>query len=499
MIYGISWACASFQRQARLAFRRARLQGIGTALIALTICAFAGSSVWAQQDKQTPAEKATSGASTSAPSGSTAGAESAAKTAETQSKTEKGGAKATPSAATMQIKKDAPGEFLYRFVTSTNDSSAPAPLPAATGTDNVIALTIPSDIKPRSAQLEVVDVSRGNVARLPVDTKGVTSLTDSSFKYVQAVVVPVQSSGKGVYGAVVTLTDAGKKFRRSHLLAQADNGVARFENVPLGGPITVTVSYGGHPTKSLIETPGLDHPADGYHVQAVAVDWPDVKTVTPPPTVTSTTTSTPSGESRPSAPAPETGPGNAIAGTIVSLLFLGVIGYGLYWAVTTGRAKTLLDKLGIQAQPVTASGPAAPNPFTKPAKPPIQPITEGTADPLIAGAAVGPGVGAAPPLAGSGPRLVATMGTYAGTVFPIGASSIDIGRDASNGVAMPQDTNASRRHATIQQSNGQYTVTDNNSSNGTYVNGVRINSQAPQPLHPGDEVQIGMTRFRFEA
>ena len=90
------------------------------------------------------------------------------------------------------------------------------------------------------------------------------------------------------------------------------------------------------------------------------------------------------------------------------------------------------------------------------------------------------------------------MGTYAGSIFPITSSSIDMGRDASNGVPLPNDNNASRRHATIEQSAGIYTVTDHGSSNGTFLNGVRIASENPLPLQPGDEVQIGMTRFRFE-
>jgi pSer/pThr/pTyr-binding forkhead associated (FHA) protein len=69
----------------------------------------------------------------------------------------------------------------------------------------------------------------------------------------------------------------------------------------------------------------------------------------------------------------------------------------------------------------------------------------------------------------------------------------------ANAVALTQDTAASRRHAHIQANNGQFLLVDDGSSNGTYVNGIRIASQKPKPLRPGDEVQIGTTRFRFEA
>jgi hypothetical protein len=184
---------------------------------------------------------------------------------------------------------------------------------------------------------------------------------------------------------------------------------------------------------------------------------------------------------------------------VVSLLFLGAVGYGLYWAYATGRLKTLLDRLGIQTSvPVPEGGPAA-NPFTTPAPSPIAPITEGTADPFVR----------APDSAGSGEpvgyasvaprgRLIGTMGTYAGSLFPLTGPTLEIGRDSANTIVLANDSNVSRRHATLQWTEGQYILIDNGSSNGTFVNGVRIPAQTPQPLRSGDEVQIGRTRFRFE-
>ena len=147
----------------------------------------------------------------------------------------------------------------------------------------------------------------------------------------------------------------------------------------------------------------------------------------------------------------------------------------------------------------TEAGAPASSPFDKPAKPAIQPITDGTADPFGGVGMAGGGMGAAPMPLATGPRLVATMGTYAGAIFPLLGPSTDIGRDAGNPIPLPNDTNTSRRHATLQLTNGQVVLVDNGSSNGTYVNGARIASQVPQPLRTGDEVNIGNTRFRFEA
>jgi len=42
---------------------------------------------------------------------------------------------------------------------------------------------------------------------------------------------------------------------------------------------------------------------------------------------------------------------------------------------------------------------------------------------------------------------------------------------------------------------GQFVIYDEGSSNGTFVNNVRVERQ---PLRAGDVVQIGSTRFRFE-
>ena len=42
---------------------------------------------------------------------------------------------------------------------------------------------------------------------------------------------------------------------------------------------------------------------------------------------------------------------------------------------------------------------------------------------------------------------------------------------------------------------GQVTVTDLNSTNGTYINGQRVTSS---PLRPGDVLRIGGTEMRLE-
>jgi pSer/pThr/pTyr-binding forkhead associated (FHA) protein len=62
-------------------------------------------------------------------------------------------------------------------------------------------------------------------------------------------------------------------------------------------------------------------------------------------------------------------------------------------------------------------------------------------------------------------------------------------------VALVGDPTTSRRHAVIVSQNGGYLLRDEGSSNGTFVNDARITEQL---LHPGDEIQVGNNRFRFE-
>lgn len=70
---------------------------------------------------------------------------------------------------------------------------------------------------------------------------------------------------------------------------------------------------------------------------------------------------------------------------------------------------------------------------------------------------------------------------------------LTIGRSPNNEVVL-KEPRVSRRHAVIRQSGNQYVVVDNNSSNGTYVNGHTITEQV---LRSGDKIQIGTFELVF--
>ena len=90
----------------------------------------------------------------------------------------------------------------------------------------------------------------------------------------------------------------------------------------------------------------------------------------------------------------------------------------------------------------------------------------------------------------SGPafRFTLTRGPAPGQTFEILQSSLTIGRDPANQIVI-DGNGVSRRHAQVTLAGGGLIIEDLGSSNGTLVNGQRIQGQ--RQLMPGDRVQLG--------
>lgn len=91
--------------------------------------------------------------------------------------------------------------------------------------------------------------------------------------------------------------------------------------------------------------------------------------------------------------------------------------------------------------------------------------------------------------------LRATLIQPTGEQIPLGTEPVVIGRLADCDVIL-DDSNLSRRHAEISFKAGEYVVADLGSTNGTKVNGTRIDR--PCILHPGDVITVGLYSLRFE-
>jgi hypothetical protein len=79
---------------------------------------------------------------------------------------------------------------------------------------------------------------------------------------------------------------------------------------------------------------------------------------------------------------------------------------------------------------------------------------------------------------------------------PLNSAALTVGRDGVNDVPLPGDKFASAEHARFDPRGDGVWLEDVGSTNGTYVNGVKLNR--PKRLEPGDIVRIGETDFRFE-
>ncbi len=88
-------------------------------------------------------------------------------------------------------------------------------------------------------------------------------------------------------------------------------------------------------------------------------------------------------------------------------------------------------------------------------------------------------------------RLEVISGNGAGDTILV-EDELIIGRHATGAGRLSEDEEISRQHARISREvTGDYAIEDLGSSNGTFVNGLRI--QTPRLLEPGDSIETGTT------
>ena len=106
--------------------------------------------------------------------------------------------------------------------------------------------------------------------------------------------------------------------------------------------------------------------------------------------------------------------------------------------------------------------------------------------------------GAALPQAANSGRLVVVHSRVlsVGDEFDLDSRPLTVGRGAQNDVSIAGDEFASARHVRIEPRRDGVWVSDVGSTNGTYVNGVRIDR--PRKLARDDVVRVGETELRFE-
>jgi hypothetical protein len=83
-----------------------------------------------------------------------------------------------------------------------------------------------------------------------------------------------------------------------------------------------------------------------------------------------------------------------------------------------------------------------------------------------------------------------------GSVWELDSTALFVGRGGTNDIQLEGDDYASTRHARIEPRADGVWLEDVGSTNGTFVNGIKLTQ--PRKLVAGDAVRIGATDLRYE-
>ena len=93
--------------------------------------------------------------------------------------------------------------------------------------------------------------------------------------------------------------------------------------------------------------------------------------------------------------------------------------------------------------------------------------------------------------------VVASPALEQGDVVTLDVHALRVGRSTDNELPIESDEYASSHHARFEPRRDGVYVEDVGSTNGTFVNGIRLTRE--RRLTPGDTVRIGETDLRFES
>jgi hypothetical protein len=92
--------------------------------------------------------------------------------------------------------------------------------------------------------------------------------------------------------------------------------------------------------------------------------------------------------------------------------------------------------------------------------------------------------------------VIASPTLREGEEWTLDSSPVTIGRGPQNDVKLDSDEYASARHARVEPRRDGVWVEDTGSTNGTFLNGIKLTR--PRKLTHGDIVKVGETELRYE-
>lgn len=370
------------------------------------------------------------------------------------------------------------------WIQSTADRHKLPEMQSATGT----AIELTTSANPATTSAFVHDRKTGDVAERTVAEiikAGQWKVAAADFKRRFRINFRLETDGKPV--AAATLKASSGKETMTVLVAPGERGVAQVVNVPFGD-LKVEVTYKTTSGEQQTTAPQTFPVKAGMGPETETVmslpgATPDAtpETTTPPPA------KSPAGQPAEAPPSSTgTSPLSTIFNLLIGLAIVGGLGYGIYMYVRKNQdqVQTALKAAGISpADPADPTGgaplPAAPAPI-KPIV--LDPSSSPDPAPMAASTAAIP----------KNPRLVGADGS----LILVGDAGGTVGRDASANFVVSGDSGVSRQHAEITVQGDDIVINDLGSTNGTFVNGVRLS--APVTLRPGDTVIFGAASFRYE-
>lgn len=350
--------------------------------------------------------------------------------------------------------------------------------------------------------LIVWDRDSNNAAiRLVKDIKDSWSVHASDYAYIGLVKVRVEHEGQPVAAAQITVSD--KSRHEDQIIDPSSKGEASFFGFS-PGEIKVAVTYRSNGKAMTPWKQGFDISLKRDRAEPLLI-----VSLTDPVETIAAGTSAKSGKTgatgtdskdkvKAAVPAKTANPIGSFFVFIGALLVGAGVIYGIMIYIKNNQQQVgdKLKSLGVEMPDPAPQPGDAPPPTAVPAAPAPQQkiiLEDSAPEPLAAPVSVPLN---APIMMTSGVPAGARLVRDTGEVITLADGENLVGRDAGLIVSLPGESTVSRRHASLTNVGGSVVVKDLGSTNGTYVNGNKVDLE--RTLSVGDSVQFGQVHFRFE-